>query len=516
MPVSVREVVAAPTLALSVVNALAAESALDRQVRWVSVTELADPRPFLEGGELVLTTGLRMRTAAAQREFVARLVEADVAAVGFAVGLSHAAVPQALLAAASEAGLPVLEVPYETPFLGIDRFVADRITQDTYAHLQRLLATHDALSQALLTGSGLHALVSTLRRAVGGSVAVLDALGAVLAASPAASSWPVEQILRNGADSPDTSLIVLPAVVDDVVAAYLCVRRPATLPEVLPYAVNLVGLELARRQAELTGRRELVGQVLEDLARGAVTPAEAGRRLGAHGLDAEGEHVVVVGRVSGGEQRLARLRSLPWAAEGETEVLSGSRSRLVSALVDRALVLVVPAQAPVRELAQVLHDHLRRLDPAPAVGVGGRYRGVAGLRWSWWEAQEAAARGPGINEREPLTLSGLILASQDLPLRELGVDLLRPLLDFDAAHDGALLPTLRCYLEGDGSVREVAASLFVHENTVRYRLARIEALLGRRLGATRDRVQLWLALQSLDVGATPSAPPQDSVSRTSR
>lgn len=511
MPVTVGQVLEAPGLALRLVNADAAVAALDRPVRWVSVTELADPRPFLEGDELVLTTGLRMRSAAAQREFVARLVESRVAAIGFAVGLSHAQVPQALLAAASVAGMPVLEVPYETPFLGIDRFVADRITEDTYAHLQRLLETHDALSAALLSGAGLDALVATLAQATGGQVAVLDALGAVLASSPPTASWPVEQILRVelAGDVTEGGLRVLPAAVDDVVAAYLCVRQPATLAEVLPYAVNLVGLELARRQAELTGRRELVGQVLEDLARGAVTAAEAGRRLAAQGLDPSAEHVVVVGRVSAGEQRLARLRSLPWAAEGETDV-SGSHFRVVSALVDRALVLVVPAAAPVRELAQVLHDHLRRLDPAPAVGVGGRYRGVAGLRWSWWEAQEAAARGAGINEREPLTLSGLILASQDLPLRELGVDLLRPLLDFDAAHDGSLLPTLRAYLEADGSVREVAAALFVHENTVRYRLSRIETLLGRRLTATRDRVQLWLALQSLDVGA-----PQDDVS-TSR
>src|SRR5258708_770358 len=56
---------------------------LQREVRWCAVTELDDPRHWLQGGELVLTTGLRQRTAAAQRQFVRRVAECGVAAIGF-------------------------------------------------------------------------------------------------------------------------------------------------------------------------------------------------------------------------------------------------------------------------------------------------------------------------------------------------------------------------------------------------------------------------------------------------
>ena len=57
----------APTLrtvvrrALSLkLGVLSGQDALDRPVRWVAVSELEDPTPFLEGGELVLTTGMRL------------------------------------------------------------------------------------------------------------------------------------------------------------------------------------------------------------------------------------------------------------------------------------------------------------------------------------------------------------------------------------------------------------------------------------------------------------------------
>jgi len=60
----VRELLAVPELRLRLLAGQ--DAALDRPVRWVAPTELADPTPFMDGGELILTTGLRQRTIAAQ------------------------------------------------------------------------------------------------------------------------------------------------------------------------------------------------------------------------------------------------------------------------------------------------------------------------------------------------------------------------------------------------------------------------------------------------------------------
>ena len=60
---------------------------------WVVATELLQPASYLEGGELVLTTGLVMADAEAAtwREYVASLVEAGVAALGLGTGIRHGA-----------------------------------------------------------------------------------------------------------------------------------------------------------------------------------------------------------------------------------------------------------------------------------------------------------------------------------------------------------------------------------------------------------------------------------------
>ena len=73
--------------------------------------------------------------------------------------------------------------------------------------------------------------------------------------------------------------------------------------------------------------------------------------------------------------------------------------------------------------------------------------------------------------------------------------LLGPLAEYDARHNAELLPTLRSFLACDGSWSACAARMYVHVNTVRYRIGRIEALTGRDLSALADRVDFFLALR---------------------
>lgn len=513
------DVLADPELSIRLADGLT--TALSRPIRWVAVTELADPRPFLSGGELVLTTGLLQRSAAAQREFVARLAERNVAGLGFGTGLSHSTIPAATLAEARTHGLPVLEIPYSTPFIAIDRFVADRILEEQYGRFHDLVVDHDTLARSLLSGRGLGALIESLHKMLGAPVMVVDQQGRILATAPAKAAWPVEQILysarlradrprqatplpgrspeafRTGTDDVEPTAdgerdtdqpTAIPVEVEESVVAFLCCRRPRRSADVLPYAVALVGLELARRQAVLAGQRQLAGQVLEDLVRSTITTAEAERRLATFGIKAGDEHALLVGTIDRAGDDLRRQLAASPALPGAT-----------TAVLEDCLVAVLGPGQPLHEAAHQMHAHLSRRGGGARVGIGGWYTGMTGLRWSYYEAQEAMNRGPGINERQQMSLSGLLLASEDVPLRDLAEDLLRPLHEFDAAHSGALVQTLRAYLDANGSVATVAEQLIVHRNTVRYRLEQVERLTGQSLSSTATRVQLWLALSAVQL-----------------
>jgi DNA-binding PucR family transcriptional regulator len=80
-------------------------------------------------------------------------------------------------------------------------------------------------------------------------------------------------------------------------------------------------------------------------------------------------------------------------------------------------------------------------------------------------------------------------------LRSFRERLLGPLAEYDNRHSAELLPTLRSFLACDGSWSACASRMYVHVNTVRYRIGRIEAITGRDLSALPDRVDFFLALR---------------------
>ena len=94
------------------VRLVSGEEAIDAPVRWVHISELLDPTTWLSGGEVLLTTGMALETPEQQREFIGRLADHQLAALGFGVGFGHDEVPPALVQAAAEREFPVFAVPY--------------------------------------------------------------------------------------------------------------------------------------------------------------------------------------------------------------------------------------------------------------------------------------------------------------------------------------------------------------------------------------------------------------------
>ena len=106
----------------------------------------------------------------------------------------------------------------------------------------------------------------------------------------------------------------------------------------------------------------------------------------------------------------------------------------------------------------------------------------------------AGAVGAGAGPEPPL--HELLLASVPTPvLRSFRDRLLGPLREYDDMHNADLVTTLRLFLACDGSWSACASRMYVHVNTVRYRISRVEALTGRDLSALADRVDFFLALR---------------------
>ncbi len=159
---------------------------LDAPVRWAHASELADPVPYMEGGELLLVTATNLdaEDPEAMRRYVQRLTGAGVVGLGFAVGVNYDDVPQPLIDAAEEAGLPLLEVPRRTPFLAIAKAVSSEIAAEQYRAVRAGFEAQRDLTKAALAGDGPAEILSRLAAQVDGWAALYDSAGAVVAAAP--------------------------------------------------------------------------------------------------------------------------------------------------------------------------------------------------------------------------------------------------------------------------------------------------------------------------------------------
>ena len=276
------------------VRVVAGEAGIGGAVRWVHISEIVDPTPWLSGGELLLTTGLQLAEPETQRAYVERLAGHDLAGLGFGTGFTHETVPAPMVEAADELGFPLFEVPYEVPFIAVTEKAFSHLVNEHYAVLQRALSAHERLERIVLSERGLDGVAGALASLVGGAAIVFDARGEVLgrrAPDDTVAALAEELKARAqgggrrgfapGGDYAGRALAVPvprtpqePAGDGSAPQAWLVAAKDdGPLTELdrltLHQAVTVVALELLRRRVADDTERRLAGDVLSSLVSGS-------------------------------------------------------------------------------------------------------------------------------------------------------------------------------------------------------------------------------------------------------
>jgi PucR family transcriptional regulator, purine catabolism regulatory protein len=533
MPVSLSTLVRQPSLGLSV---LAGGTDLDRRITWVHASELVDPTPYLERGALLLSVGLWLGSGAAGhgvrtvggpgtptpaqvepypstgvdddhvRAYVDRLVRAGVVGLGFGVGLAHDTVPAPLVRAATEARLPLVEVPERTPFIALSRTVWESLAADQYAEATWTSQAQHELTRAAVA-SGSDGLIRRLAERIDGWAILLDAAGAVTHAAPAGAArqgpWLGRELerLRDVANPVSASLSVdgEQIVVQSLrpgrrTRGFLAVgiaRRPT--PEqrtVLSTAVSLLTLMLAQASALRTAESRLRTVIFDLLTGGELDHAN---RLATDlwgGLPAAPVRLLSVAGRTKARAEFGDVVDATAAAAGE---------RMFHASVADRVAVVYSAGGCLRErvlAAAEAYDHLVLGESAEVA-----LEDLGRARYQADQAVDAGVRsGRRYTSFADISAVGLFELLATPQARAFADSLLRPLIDHDASGRGDLVRSLAAWLEHNGQWDAAASALGVHRHTLRHRMRRVETLLGRDLGVTATRMELWAGVKLLGHG----------------
>lgn len=487
---------------------------LDREVRWVHSSDLADPTPFLSEGLVLLTTGTQFEDApddaGSARAYVRRLAARGVVGLGFGTEVVREGIPPALAEACRAERMPLFEVPYRTPFIAVARANAEAIAAQTYARRNWALAAQRAIALAALRPDGLGATVAELARQLDTWVGMFDAAGELSREHPAggldtataaALHHEVSGVLGRGARAGSSLQI------GDTPFTLQTLGRGGHLRGVIAIAagdldqegrgvvtavIAMAGLALEQQQGLSRARGALRAGLVHTLLTGDATLARRIARELWGPLPAAPVVVAVTDAAS--RARSAGAGAATAGSDAIAELLElrvdERRGSLFFGRGEDGLVLVVPAgeRAVVDEIAERFGVRIGMSDPA---GYDAFADAVA-------QARTARDRGTGpVTAFADIARSGVLSALTD-EARSLARAELAPLREHDAAEGTHLVETLQTWLDHDCSHEASARSLGVHRHTVRTRLALAERVLGRDLSSFATRAELWAALRALD------------------
>ncbi|MGD8168291.1 PucR family transcriptional regulator ligand-binding domain-containing protein [Herbiconiux sp. P16] len=483
------------------------------EVLWAHGSDLDDPTPFLGPGQLLLTTGRQFSGAVPRLvdDYVARLLAAGVVALGFGTEVVQSGTPSELVRACRHQGLPLLEVPYRTPFIAISRWVADAQAADARARLDWALEAQRAVSLAALGNGGLTSAVAKAAERLGCAIAVFDPDADVIVSSPGGASVTpgatrtttpqerfadlvpeVKRLLRAGRRSRADVDAADHAIVQTLggtrrIRGVLVARRPQPFDRtdlsVLTTLTALAEVSLEQGQVVRTSLRSLAEQLFELLGDGQVAVVRRATESIPVSVPDDRFRVVALDADQAAPGLVDQLERRAFAtASGIFLVRRDGRLVL---LVDERRWESVRRMLDAREARAGVSETVGW--PALDVGISQSAR-----------ALEAAGAGEvgEFGELAARSFLGLFDAGAVASVARVRLD------EALARSDGdELLEQAAVWLRHNGQWDPAARELGLHRHSLKARVAALGAALDLDLDAFADRAELWALLTAAGASA---------------
>lgn len=495
--ITIREVLDIPILQNA--RVLAGGSGLNRVVQFIDIMEVPDLNGWVKEGVLMLTTAYAIRHNPSELAGLIQIMDqGGAAALAIKPARFLKGIPQSALEASDETGLPLIEVPSEIPYTDITRPIMERVLDRQAALLRRSEEVYRTLTQMVLQNSGIQAVTDSVAGLIQAPVAVIDNEGRIIVSSPAGLEWVEDAAYQQWTINVDRRNV-----------AKLIAAKPE-LDEMervgIEQARLVLALELMRGKIVADTELRLRGNFIDELLTPPVPPRheveQRGRKLGMNV-----EHLWEVAVVEGGWAQNEEVLSARLEQEARTR-------RVVPHVEFRSnrAVMFLPSARERREGGG--HDRtpswaetLEAWAADKSLGISGTRAGLGGRKplWEIYDSYNEARKALRVSRKieqerfvvryEEVEIFDLLGEAMELPAfaslfeRKLG-----KLRQYDEEHNSDLMRTFLYYLESRGSLIDTANRLYIHRNSVKYRLERIRDITGYELNDSREQLVSHLCL----------------------
>jgi hypothetical protein len=465
----------------------APQSQHDTIVTGCAPTELMDPTPFLEPNSLLLTSGIGMNFSDERTwdAFVERLSKVPVAAIAFSTGIAHLTVPPGLVNASEARKIPLIEVPAAIPPLQLLRHIENLLVLERLDVVTQGWSLADKCARLANQGADVATLLVAIAEVVESPLAVFDAYGSVIAQYPAATEWALASHTK-----PTRGILSIPLPMGLNNPCQLAVRANDTgnrLSSLLGPVASIIALQLNRSVIVDASRHQEIKNLLDTCESwDEYSHSDVRHAIQAIGLDHRKEMSLLVADVSG------EFHSTSW----RLRVALHEAFHVVRVTeIDERLVAFV--QSPRDDFAEIERRLLGIHARQPLV-LKTPTSSLYELRMSVVHSLQLLKRIIQPQLAPELGLGAVVMATGGRGARESAKKFLRPLFEHDEKRSGQLIETLSAFLENDARPTPTCAALFIHRNSLNYRLRKIESFLRVDVNSVEGQATCLIALRLID------------------
>jgi purine catabolism regulator len=524
---------------------LAGAPGMTRSVRGVLSLDLLEVAPYARSGELVVSTRADWKPEALSA--LIRSQAAGMLILGPADGLARE-----LLALADDAQFPILRAPLpKAPGELLQGL--QRLTSSEGMAAAALLLSHQ-LTQIALDGVGLEEIVKVLATRLEGPILVEDRqFNLMVAINPQATTSETYELLVGSNGTPmamlklleddgtlrtlrdDKTPVVLPGgeghaegrhvfpvVVGGDIGGYLSyveANRPldAEGASLLRHATHAIAIELLKQKGIAETEQKMRRDFFRDLlfSNGNISPETLHRRATYLGYQLSSSYWVLVVEYDTVPNEELLPDEVKRLASTLNSLLSFRQALVITQTQGATILYPVKEAQPTLEKVQHLCETIRqKVSGSPegwsvSIGVGMLYPDLLDIPRAYREAQHAVKIGRALSGMHSITTFSelgiyrmLLQFAESRNPNEFFCEALERLLDYDQQADKELVKTLRAFLECNGNLTETSDRLFIHRNTLKYRLERIRDITQIDLDDSENRLMLHLGLKMNQIVAT--------------
>lgn len=510
---------------------VAGHGGLARTVKYVTIMEVPDIVKWLKGDELILSSLFPIKDdPEAQKSLIRQLHERGTAALAIKPHRFIDEIPASLLQEAEAYNFPVIEIPEEVSYLEILPPVSHAIFDRKVVLQEDLEQASQLLNELSLNEQGMEPLIETLGKLTKNTISVESMLSYIEVPPLPFACTPLrtDQIrelslirrpihLTRQCDYGEIDCIVAPILLDGRVYGNITCwafdREHLEIDlAILEKASTLLALEFLRSKVRFDTEQQYKNEFLRDVFVNERLIREDVRERGRpYGFTLDEPYVCLMVRMEAEEKLID-----PFDVVDRMErLIRHMYPRAITGYFRQSVVCLCPVAGDETEeglkkqaagLIAQLHKQSGSMQPL-RIGIGRNHGvGLEALRESYREAQQAIVLGSAMNKKEPvihyndLGIYRLLAQFGDTAeLRRFFEETVGKLFAHDKNSDLQLVKTLRLYFQNDEKLTDTAAALFLHVNTLKYRLRRIEQLTGYRLQQSEGKLMLHMGLKLADM-----------------